>query len=68
MMADAKIMGNDVTEEAAERKFLSNREGRKKLKKAVIISLNITFFVLLFISFRKTERTFILLDKCGKLM
>lgn len=54
MMADAKIMGNDVTEEAAERKFLSNREGRKKLKKAVIISLNITFFVLLFISFRKT--------------
>lgn len=56
MMADAKIMGNDVTEEAAERKrkFLSNREGRKKLKKAVNISLNITFFVLLFISFRKT--------------
>lgn len=56
MMADAKLMGNDVTEEAAERKrtFLSNREGRKKLKKAVIISLNITFFVLLFISFRQT--------------
>lgn len=57
MMADAKIMGNDVTEEAAERKrkFLSNREGRKKLKKAVIISLNITFFVLLFISFRNVH-------------
>lgn len=63
MMADAKIMGNDVTEEAAERKrkFLSNREGRKKLKKAVMgsclkqsFSLNITFFVLLFIPFRKT--------------
>lgn len=48
MMADAKIMGNDVTEEAAERKrkVLSNRRGRgrKKSKKAVIISLNITFF------------------------
>lgn len=57
MMADAKIMGNDVTEEAAERKrmFLSNREGRKKLKKAAIISLNITFFVLLFISFRNVH-------------
>lgn len=57
MMADAKIMGNDVTEEAAERKrkVLSNREGRKKLKKAVIISLNITFFVLLFISFRNVH-------------
>lgn len=60
MMADAKIMGNDVTEEAAERerKVLSNRKGRKKSKKAVIIylylSINITFFVLLFISFRKT--------------
>lgn len=57
MMADAKIMGNYVTEEAAERKrtFLSNREGRKKLKKAAIISLNITFFVLLFISFRNVH-------------
>lgn len=56
MMADAKLMGNDVTEEAAERKrkFLSNREGRKKLKKAAIISLNITLFVLMFISFRQT--------------
>lgn len=57
MMADAKIMGNDVTEEAAERKrtFLSNREGRKKLQKAAIISLNITSFVLLFISFRNVH-------------